>query len=264
MTQTTTAYLPAVPSTIWTRYGAIYKARATDAFWRLYRIGKEDLRSVGIRCTMEGRDWMATYSPGVASPDQIERVLVRLDDAAMMNDAAIQREREARKEEKRRKAEAEEREQQEWIASHVDETRQLQAQAASLLKTYKAACSKAEEWPDLIGRFPLGRGAYWRLWDLVRATNKKIAKFERGEGFKRKRSPYANWPADVIAKGLRTLTAADSDHAELANDIGWSATDSSVGHYCTALLETDYETAVERARHFIGTYEKQLKMAGVL
>ncbi|HCO56220.1 MAG TPA: hypothetical protein DIT93_14560, partial [Pelagibacterium sp.] len=66
------------------------------------------------------------------------------------------------------------------------------------------------------------------------------------EGFKRKRSPYAAWPADVIAKGLRALTAADSDHAELANDIGWSATDSSVGHYCTALLETDYDTAVER------------------
>ena len=209
-------------------------------------------------------EWLAIYTPGKATPAEIERVLLKVDDEALMNDAAIEREKAARKEATRLKDEQEEREQQEWIASHVEETRQLQAEAAGLLKTYKAACSKAGEWPELIENFPLTRGQYWYLWDLVRTTKIKIAKFERGEGFKRKRSPYAAWPADVIAKGLRALTAADSDHAELANDIGWSATDSSVGHYCTALLETDYDTAVERAREFIGTYERQLRKAGVL
>lgn len=263
MTPTTTAYVPSIPDTDWSPSGDIYKAPATDSFWRLYRVGKGHLYDIGIRCTMEDRDWIVIYTPGKATPEEIERVLLKVDDEAFMKDAAVQRERDRIAEEKRQKDEEKRREYQGWLACHSDEMKALQAEAKELLAKYKQACSKAQELPFLIEHYPLSRWDFWSLRRAVEETRQKIARFDNFEGFSR-RCKYADWPHENIAAGIRHLTEADSDNAELQNGRGWSKADTSAGHYLNALLATHYDDAVERARYIIGAYEKQLKLAGIL
>lgn len=263
MTPTTTAYVPSIPDTDWSPSGDIYKAPATDAFWRLYRVGKGHLYDVGIRCTMEDRDWVAIYTPGKATPEEIERVLLKVDDAAMMEEAAIQRERDRIAEEKRLKDEEKRREYQAWLADNAEEMKALQAEAKELLAKYKQACAQAASMPGWINNYPLSQWSYFDLRRAVDATRKKITKFDNFEGFSR-RCKFADWPHEKIAAGVRHLTAADGDNAELQNDRGWSKADTSAGHYLNALLATHYDDAVERARYIIGAYEKQLRKAGII
>lgn len=264
MMNSTTAYVPPIPDTAWTPQGDIFTAPATDSFWRLYRVGKGHLYDIGIKCTREGSDWFAIYMPGKATPEQIERVLLKVDDEAMMNDAAIQREKDRIAEEKRRKGEQKEREYQEWLARNADQMKALQTEAKALFEKYGDACAQPKRMPGWIETYPLSQWSYFDLGRALNETRKKIARFDNFEGFHRARSPYADWPHEKVAAGLRFLTGRDSDHAALANDEGWSSADSSAGHYCCAILDTHYDDAIQRARQFIGSYEGQLRRAGIL
>lgn len=271
MINLTAAYVPPIPDTTWTPYGDIFTAPATDSFWRLYRVGKGDLYDIGIRCTREGSEWLAVYTPGKATPEQIERVLVKVDDEAVMNDAAIARERERIAEEKRLKAEQKERDDQEWVrradARHLenkDYVIGVMAEGRALLSKWKAFVVKPDRMRELTAPEWLDRLEFNELERLINRTRTKESEYLSGYSFRRRGLDPVPWPDDVVARSVRFLTACDNDQAALANDAGWSKSDTSAGHFCCVLLDTDFDLAVKKARRFVGRYEGQLRKAGIL
>lgn len=67
-----------------------------------------------------------------------------------------------------------------------------------------------------------------------------------------------------VAAGIRLLTRRDADHARNANSEGWSAGDSSTGHWCYAMLSVDAAAAIAVGRTIVGKYKRQLAMGGVI
>jgi len=104
-----------------------------------------------------------------------------------------------------------------------------------------------------------------KIREAMRRTETRAA--ARAE--KAKAAPYLlagdNDMSDAeVAAAIRLLTRADSDHARDANGAGWSACDSSAGHYCYAMLSIDYAAAIALGRTLVGKYQRQLRMGGVL
>jgi hypothetical protein len=75
-----------------------------------------------------------------------------------------------------------------------------------------------------------------------------------------------DWPDDQVIRAVRFLTVNDDDHASLANDRGWSSSDSAAGHWCFKMLK-DHEhrdVALKAARQIVGRYNRQLSIAGII
>lgn len=104
-----------------------------------------------------------------------------------------------------------------------------------------------------------------RVREAMRRTEDRAA--VRAE--KLKTTPYTPAGDSDLSDGqvvaaIRLLTIRDADRAQHANSEGWSASDSSAGHYCYAMLSQDRAVAIALARTLVGKYRRQLATGGII
>lgn len=251
MTDTITAP-PEFADLKWSMEGPRFVAQATRAWWALYEAEKGQLRTLGLRC--ETREtWVVIFDPARAAENHVALLETLQEAYADRIEAAREQER-------------------------LDEIgRQRAAERVDGLKRFMqaetdAAKAKGQATIDKWGMFTVRKATLMKLLAkedilttderkkierIVRDTDRKAAKFIQ-DAIDMKR-PMVDWSEGRVVDAIHTLTGRDLDRATLANNIGWSAADSSWGHWCAAMLKTDRELAIKVARTIVGPYEKQLE-----
>lgn len=141
----------------------------------------------------------------------------------------------------------------------------LLQRAAACMEKWGEFASRSDRMRKLTGQGHLSYSDFYYLRGLVEATDRRA----RDRAAKAKATPYIPAgdselsDAEVVA-GIRLLTHHDADHAQDANGEGWSAGDSSTGHWCYAMLSTDPAAAIAVGRTIVGKYKRQLAMAGIV
>lgn len=141
----------------------------------------------------------------------------------------------------------------------------LLARARDCLAKWGDFATRADRMAALSRQASLTETEWHYLRRILEATEDRAAKRAQ----QAKRAVYipavdSDMSDAEVTAAVRLLTRHDADHAQDANNEGWSAGDSSTGHWCYAMLAIDPAAAIAVARGIVGKYQRQLVMGGVL
>lgn len=249
---------PAFADLDWFADDLRFVAAATDLFWSYRTLAQGELYAAGVSITKIDDTWHAVYDPrqdkkGFAAliPD-----LRSLHDKAMASS-----EREAA----HRKSAAEYRQRQE--AARIEREARFAVKVEAARRKGQECLSKWGEFTvrkaalgDLIRKERIDWGDIREIDRICLQTERKAAKKAAGVA---EVDGGVDWPSEIVVEALLFLTDQDDDRASVANDLGWSSSHSSTGHWCVATLQSDRDRAIAVGRTLVGKYSRQLKEAGL-
>jgi hypothetical protein len=238
-------------------------------FWRWWAIGRWTLPRVGVYVTKIGDEWAAIFDPrGDFELADVECVIaeIRAEEAKLprlLFDG----------EQPRNDAEAKQsRIDKQSIASSkrsVERGLRIQADARALLDEWGDFTSDLHGMREILSTAPTVLTSRYDADAEIRAARRKTEKRAQKRLVEAQALPAESdleWTDDEVRRAVKFLTSNDGDHASVANDRGWSSSDSAAGHWCAKML-TDPEhsaTALQAARSLVGKYCRQLVTAGVI
>lgn len=233
-------------------------AAATSIWWIYWRTEKEQLKDLGFSCFADG-PWFVEFDPRVSEAALLEQLAI-IEQAHAVEVAA---ERKAIAERAERKAEYEA-----DVRLRMELLERKNAEASDSAKARGRACF--EEW----GQFTEGKPTLVRLlekeqlnYNDIKAVDKIITATKRKAAFKLLEVEAApvtagvDWPEETVDGALRWLTSLDDDWAQIRNGAGWSASSTSLGHWCTAMLDRDPSSralGIKAGRQLLLGYAAQL------
>lgn len=224
-------------------------------FWRIWHLGKHRLPEAGMFVTKTAKGLFVAIIISCTSPAKLEAIFAEL-------------EREARQlpladgDELRRLDERNERDDRRQIEAGLG----IQYDARLLLDEWGEFTSDKRRLRELLVRPPhLLNSAHADIVSIARHRTEKRAAL-RLLNAKAEGAGGVDWPDDQVVRAVNYLTTSDDDHASIANDRGWSSSDSPAGHWCHKMLQsTEHrEVALKAARQIVGRYNRQLSMAGII
>lgn len=236
---------PAFAGLKWYPQGDGYIAHFTRIYGMFWAYEHAELTRIGFSTTREGYTCVL-FDPNVADPYEVEATLQALMIKRAANIESIEGPARRRAEKEQRRLDA-------------------STRASSVYDLYGPACVKSQTMALYMKR--QGPGDDIELGKLVLATEAKVAVFE-AEARARQHEPVpastAAIPDEVVERAIRALTALDADHAEMANEAGWSKSTTLGGHCCNRLLETDRPLALVEGRRLISKHLVQLAKLGII
>lgn len=237
-------------------------------FWRWWYLGQRKLPRVGVFVTKIEDDWCAMFDPRAdfeiadlerviaeigAEVAELPRILFDGDVPESAAQAAQARgDRQAIVDCKR----------------SVESGIRIQADAQALLREWGDFCSDVHRLREIVAMPPnmlLSTYAYNEIRAAKRKTEKRAQK-RLAEAQVLPTETSLTWSDDEVMRSVRFLTSNDSDHASVANDRGWSSSDSAAGHWCAKMMRDPQNSSValNAARQIVGKYARQLVSAGIV
>lgn len=249
-------------------------------FWDVYIPSSRALFAVGFsRHLVEEygeRRWFVRFDPTKATPDAVAAAVTAArekyrvtqlskSEQQLIAEEADRKRREAWEAGRPAREEAERKRQEEVAARRLAQQTAAHDQAAECLRRWGELCHQKARLREL-AEMPIADLWYpefKEIGQLVAKTELKVR--ARRVAAENDDAPGVSWPEHIVVAAVEHLTYVDDDHAEVANNRGWSRADSSVGHWCAGeLTGGDRELALRAARRLVGKYRVQLTEAGVV
>lgn len=244
---------------------------ANPEFWRWWRAGQRKLPNVGVYVTKIYGDWCVIFNPAhCGGLSDLERVIADIcADVAQMPkilldghapESASQAAQALHDREAIRNCK--------WA---VERGLEIQADAEALLAEWGDFASDVRRLREIVSTAPTALLSTYARTEITAARRKterrasvRLAKarLEVDAGG----AETVDWSDDEVIRAVRFLTSSDFDHASIANDRGWSSSDSAAGHWCAKMLidHAHGQTALKAARQLVGKYTRQLTIAGII